>query len=642
MKPQSRCLILIAVSSVLIGASIWAAPWAPASDLPQGLVLTPRLQGFYVKPAQDASFVFEGWVDFPGSEGVVEIDVFNFGNGDSNDAASWEIAVAKAVSSNTATMVNGQARYRWKVGPMQIFQPSIEGQDRWPEGGTARVRFRAIRNDHDGSTSQSLLPVRDRDGVKGHVEVLILGDKNPTPANPPPGGKSPDFLNRKPRASRVETEDYYKDVGTNPTGDGPSIFEALRTFKAFRARYFDVRPECNLQIGTELVAKYFNRGDLGIGREMHCLWNTCTQERACYVHNYGRRDGTPRFGDMAESFEALKAQKPFATVAMVERDQMRGAPNNVFFVVYDNDPVNPRLAFEAPLDNQQFNKFIPGNCLVCHGSGSRYVFKRCEGIPALCTKNQVHDAFLLPFDLSAFRFYSSDPENPLSRALQDINVFWHLNRMVFLSRLGNNLSGAAAEVMSGWHGVPFNQGFFNDDFIPGGWKQTRNAQQLYRRVVAPTCRSCHISHPTLTFGTFEQFNSLRSLIYEDLCRSHAMPNAEQSTKVFWRSDARPQFLNRMNIQFGCGLSPTATASASARTATEMASTEPNRSALNVFQDYQEQSCACVTKECLDAVEENFIGEFSTMTYDDPSAGEAIETLRSEAVECHLKVLELKD
>jgi hypothetical protein len=324
---------------------------------------------------------------------------------------------------------------------------------------------------------------------------------------------------------------------------------------------------------------------------------------------------------------------------MVERDQMSkiAAPNNVFFVVYNNDPVNPRLAFEAPLDNKQFNKFIPGNCMVCHGSGGRYVFsKRCGGFP-FCppdTRAAVHDSFLLPFDLSAFRFYSSDPENPLSREAQDINVFWHLNKMVLLSRLQLK-SPAADEAIRGWHGVPFFQRPFDDHFIPEGWKKTKDTQQLYRRVVAPTCRSCHISNARgLTFGTFEQFNLLRSTSYVELCRSHEMPNAEQSTKVFWSSDARSQFLNRMNMQFGCGFersSPTTSATA-------IASAEPSRSALEVFQDYRAQSCACVTKECLDTVEESFIREFSRMAYDDPSAGDAIETLRSEAVECHLKIL----
>jgi hypothetical protein len=317
MKPQSWRLLLVAVSTVFVGVSIWPAPSARACS-PRGLVLEPRMKGFNVDPSQDASLVFEGWVNFPGSKGVVEIDVFNFGNGDSSDAASWEIAVAKAIPTNEATMVNGKARYHWKVGPIQLFRSSTEGQDRWPEGGTARVRFRAMRNNPDGSTSQSLLPVLDRDGVKGFVKQLILGDKNPTPASTSQGNIPPDFLNRGPRSDRVATENYYKDVGTSPTGGGPSIFQALGTFKDFRVRYFDVAPECNTQIGTELIAKYFNRGDLGIGREMHCLWNTCTQEMACYVHNYGRRDGTPLFNNIAESFEALQAQRSFATVAMVE------------------------------------------------------------------------------------------------------------------------------------------------------------------------------------------------------------------------------------------------------------------------------------------------------------------------------------
>ena len=41
---------------------------------------------------------------------------------------------------------------------------------------------------------------------------------------------------------------------------------------------------------------------------------------------------------------------------------------------------------------------------------------------------------------------------------------------------------------------------------------------------------------------------------------------------------------------------------------------------------------------LHVVEEKFIPEFATMIYDDSSLDETIKALRSEAVECRLKVL----
>ncbi len=54
-------------------------------------------------------------------------------------------------------------------------------------------------------------------------------------------------------------------------------------------------------------AIYFNKGDLGIGREMHCSYNACTQETACYVRNYGK-PGINRF---------------FATTVVKDRDSSK-------------------------------------------------------------------------------------------------------------------------------------------------------------------------------------------------------------------------------------------------------------------------------------------------------------------------------
>ncbi len=51
---------------------------------------------------------------------------------------------------------------------------------------------------------------------------------------------------------------------------------------------------------------------------------------------------------------------------MVSRGQMpANAANKVFFAVYDQTDA---LADVAQLDNREYNTFIPGNCLVCHGA----------------------------------------------------------------------------------------------------------------------------------------------------------------------------------------------------------------------------------------------------------------------------------
>ena len=541
---------------VILAVLALVPPGARALDPPQGMVLEPRLDAFDVGRPEDKAFVFKGLVDFSGSMGHVEIDVLRAGNGE-NEATSWEADVARARISNATKVIDGTTFFLWETERIRIFN-----QDRWPAGGTARVRFTAVRSDG----SQALLPVRDEDGVQGPVTELILADKKPTPAKLEDKSKRPNYLGKKindadfpdqplqpPGAGpKQATDNYYENVGVGALGETSkgTIDTALPTLKDFKTRYFDATSGF-ISFGPDRPARYYNRGDLGIGREMHCVFNNLTLETACYVANFGRRDGTPRFGDQDEAFQAMKANKPFAVVAMVERGQMPfDAPNRVFFAVYA-DPDNPKnanppLALRAPLDRKEFNTFIPGNCLVCHGSGSSYDKDATE----------VRGAFFLPFDLKSFRFASKNPHNPLSRAAQE-PIFKRLNQIVLNTALFT--TAAAVALISGWYGPPGGGlllDTFQDDFIPVGWDTDDNTRQLYLRVVAPYCRSCHItdSNPALRFATFDDFASFKTFIYNDVCRQNPnpMPNAEQTAKIFWRSSARSQLLNRMLYRFGCG------------------------------------------------------------------------------------------
>jgi hypothetical protein len=60
---------------------------------------------------------------------------------------------------------------------------------------------------------------------------------------------------------------------------------------------------------------------------------------------------------------------------------------------------------------------------------------------------------------------------------------------------------------------------------------------------------------TLNFGTWNNFGALQSLITNAVCKARderIMPNAEVTLNQFWRSDARAQYVSRMNAS-GCGL-----------------------------------------------------------------------------------------
>jgi mono/diheme cytochrome c family protein len=95
----------------------------------------------------------------------------------------------------------------------------------------------------------------------------------------------------------------------------PAISANGDTLDDFRSRNgFNVAPP-----GAIARAKYFNAGDLNLGRDMNCLPNA-NGGLACYVANHAvvPASGVPFSGDPAAAFAGLKnpAAVPFATVAM--------------------------------------------------------------------------------------------------------------------------------------------------------------------------------------------------------------------------------------------------------------------------------------------------------------------------------------
>jgi len=381
---------------------------------------------------------------------------------------------------------------------------------------------------------------------------------------------------------------------------------------------------------------------------MHCAYNPCTSETACYVKNYGNRNGSAQFDNRDEAKAALDANKPFATVAMVERGQMAvGAPNKVFFAVYNhaaqsgtNQDTAP-LAFEAKLDNKGYNTSIPQNCLVCHGTTSTYndqVWPR-----------QVRGAFLLPFDLQAFEFFSTDSSNSRSRAKQEPQ-FRALNEMIYFTDLWFN--GDANTLIDGWYGGSgWTSATFVDNHVPDAWRNfgntadDNNRKQLYKHTVAKACRTCHISETGFsngvpdpftpgdkTWGSYDRFAADAMLIWFDMCRWHQMPNAEQSLKVMWQSSARSQLLNRLpipNSPLGCGNQFAMTTAFAPKAAT--------RTTLDVVKDYASESCACRTSECFDKTQAARLQELPTAR-DDRASETEIRSLLSSAATCRAEKL----
>jgi hypothetical protein len=538
------------ILAVLIGSAVFTA--RAAAPAVSGYMLEPYAGQVFSGDPTSAPIHFEGFLSMPpNTEAGVAIDVMPAPDADPTIEANWKynVAIAQPIP------FRGDS-YFWSVDAKVFTRQS------WPSGGLGRVRAvwvkpKCDRTPKTKSVCWDVLTAEDVMTTPLLITHALVTDSDPTPTDrlrPPnylsaldnkPGFPHFDVLNsnlttrgNEKRKQENETKRYYANIGTEPPYDirhSPSVFTTIKTLADFQKRYFTTPGQ------VEYVAKYYNRGDLGIGREMHCVFGP---ESACYVTNYAPRDANDRviFGDREGSLAALtlgkeKAKKQaFATVAMVERGGMaRHAPNKVFFVVYDQD--GKLKTDDAQLDSQGYNTFIPGNCMVCHGGSGSYN----------TTTHAATDAYFLPFDVAAFDFASSDPGHPLSRQAQH-DTFRAMNREIYFTTDTGLLPNA--DIIKHWYQNDFNAGQFDSDAIPpfSSWNFGASRQRLYRRVFATGCRTCHISHTfdgAFSFFYYPDFEANKGLINSVVCGSHRMPNAEQTLREFWRGDGRAHLLGHL-------------------------------------------------------------------------------------------------
>lgn len=372
------------------------------------------------------------------------------------------------------------------------------------------------------------------------------------------GEVSPGFLIRRNISSHDETQresdtaSYYNGarVGVDPSGGGQPIGQALPTLSAFKTKY-----TFGQGIWPEATAYYYNRGDLGLGREMHCVdLSNRDGQIACYVTNHAAGDDNSEFtfGLSANvAFQNMAAHNDVATVAMVYRAQAGSNRDKVVFIVYDG---NEQRAAAAPLDRYginfavgfknngsvnpdpvQFgvpgvdlNNHIPSNCLNCHGG---------QLDPAT---HAVTGAVFLPFDLDQFEY-----EDVAGRRRTDPQVltqFRSLNQMVRKVAVG--VAGPSTPIVNqidGWYGnvshSPVLSGSFDPAYVPAGWG---SAPDVYFQVARRSCRGCHMTFPNSSPPNALQFESAQNFIDQgvqiaaDLV-SHTMPHALQTQREFWQS-----------------------------------------------------------------------------------------------------------
>lgn len=343
----------------------------------------------------------------------------------------------------------------------------------------------------------------------------------------------------------------------------PTTLTAFRSTYGFNALNAPPGPYTN----GEVESTYYNKGDLGIGRNMHCRRFTrrvqvevfdadgnsiktyppqYVKKRglACYVKNYAKRvkNGVAGvfFGEDEDAVLAHTiAQTPdnnFATVAMVQYE----GSTRTDFIVYNGAGV---LSPFATLDNTGHNKAIPTNCLSCHGG----TYSGTSTVGGFAT-----DARFLPFESDDRVLTFSSTNAAFTKPAQATNIR-NLNLMIYNFGMTTPAVKKHITLMYGGNENASVPGLtYTDGYVPTAWQNDAQSRKIYNEVVKPYCIGCHVSYPNPAAAGYNPFASYNdffanagSVLYQ-VCDSHLMPNAQETATNFWKSPARAYLLNLLD------------------------------------------------------------------------------------------------
>lgn len=490
-------------------------------------------------------------------------------------SASWtKVSGGVAVSGPYYDPYDTAPYWNWS------FLSSAMTSLRWPSGGLAR--FKATGK-YNGSGTPGPLLTFDNEALAcayspaeyghgwrtvgndcqtpyydGTIITAVATDKQPSDVQPIKylgrgGGHAYETDSDEPLTFLGQTLAYYDTI------DAPA------TLTEFKDRH-------HFELG-ETRAIYYNVGDLGVGRDMHCR-KTSTNITACFVTNYGRSGAgvnpSPVFGTLDQQTAINQAinggngaflNKPVATVAMIHDPSPAAAANPVQFMVYDDlgeltnfaaldNPSIPVAANAAHFIPQstEVNVNVPDNCLTCHGAGADYVRSETIGQPSIT------GAAFLPFDKQSFVFSTSNSTYSEANMMPKLK---QLNTLVWNTVSPTSAIGSLLKGMYPVAGVPTGpqdpSSAFDVTYIPAGWNGNRVQRQVYNEVVKPYCRTCHMTsqanHDWDTYGEMDTAYSLTNVV----CGGYElpMPQAEQVLNRMWNGPARAHFVAGFQISGAC-------------------------------------------------------------------------------------------
>ncbi|MFL6313351.1 MAG: carboxypeptidase-like regulatory domain-containing protein [Terriglobales bacterium] len=341
------------------------------------------------------------------------------------------------------------------------------------------------------------------------------------------------------------------------------------TFAKFKTKNgFDQNPNNPVTVAApgagEFVAQYANSGDLGFGRDMHCLKKT-NGDVACYVTNYGNGYvNTPPGGGTDDHDDANAAGQRSTVVNPVTGNSAEVATVAMEYSPIENDPAGDRVvkfyvykkglagyarSISANLDGRG-ERPVPQLCMICHGG---LIPSQSGGVPAFTTAAQAKlTARFLPFDYRFFTF----PNNPanLTKTDQDPS-FKNLNEKIVNSAPPAGTTDPIHEVVSALYNNGASTTQIPNADVPG-WVNgvapaAINQSGFYQGVVANACRTCHTAQPyaQLQFNSSDKFINLAGVTSPlplgannhlmlgtaqlRVCGDYVMPHALRTHDIFW-------------------------------------------------------------------------------------------------------------
>ena len=328
---------------------------------------------------------------------------------------------------------------------------------------------------------------------------------------------------------------------------------------------------------TRVTVAFGDQRDLGYGRRM-TAWRNADGTIAFMVENY-QVDPGGTYGYSSVSLEAAIREDKRWRIHINAIEFSPGPAGGESFAKFFNfNPETEARELRVDIDGRGA-KVMPGPCITCHGgrgdalipdmsANGKLVFNLVQNT-ASTARGDVQ-AHLAPFEVNKFDF---SPLSGFTKADQEANLKT-MNMLVLCSyplpasaptgvptsvctrrpATASEWQGTAADLLIqsyGGDGLP--QLMYSDSAVPPDWRNG-GQEDLYAKVVAPSCRACHILRGTLgqsdiDFTTLAGFQSFAKTQLEqdppgqlpdDRIKVHVidrgdMPLAKLVYDTFWQS-----------------------------------------------------------------------------------------------------------